>query len=289
MRVLILHSAGAHGRLSKSELVGTFERAGHQVRYRSTHRPHWKKLLAQVDVVVAAGGDGTVATAAIALAKRGRKRPPLAVIPAGKANNIARALGAPSSPAQLARALDGASSIPLGVGLIRSPWGVARFVESAGIGPLASLFRIDLPTLRAALRFLRNVFDDARPRTLQIRADRRDLSGEYLLVHVMNIDAAGPRLVYAKDADPGDDWLDLVLVPESQRRAFARYLDSLVRGIRARYPIDPIRARRVEIAPWPARGDGHIDDKIWPDEHRPKQGRVRIQVETTIPVLVPRA
>jgi diacylglycerol kinase family enzyme len=292
MRVLILHSERAgQGRLSKAGLIRAFERAGHEVRYRSVHKPRWMLHLPKADVIVVAGGDGTVAKVAIALAKRGRKAPPppLAVIPAGKANNIARALRVTNSPATLARALDEAPSTRLAIGLIRGPWGQARFVESAGIGPLASLFRTELSTLRAALCFLRDEFRKECTRTLRVRADRHDLTGEYVLVHAMNIEAAGPRLVYAPQANPGDDRLDLVLLQESERPAFTRYLDRLVAGKRARCPVVPIRARRVEIAPWPTRDGGHIDDKLWPKEKRPKQGRVRIEVETTISVLVPRA
>jgi hypothetical protein len=109
------------------------------------------------------------------------------------------------------------------------------------------------------------------------------------MAHVMNIDAVGPRLVYAPDADPGDKSLELVLLGESERGAFNRYLDRLAAGKQVRCPVDSVRVRHVEIAPWPVRDGGHIDDKIWPTEKRPKRGRVRIEIETTIPVLVPRA
>ena len=290
MRVLILRGArAASGRFSKTDLIRVFERAGHTVRYRSTHKPHWQRHLSQADVVIAAGGDGTVARVAIALAKRGRNAPPLAVIPAGKANNIARALGAPASTARLAAGLERAASARLAIGLVRGPWGTARFVESVGIGPLARLLRTDVPTLRGAVGCLRRAFQTEPPRVMRVRADTRDLTGAYVMVHVMNIDAVGPRLVYAPHADPGDRKLDLVLLPESARGAFNRYLDRMAAGKRARCPLSAIRVRRVEIEPWVARDSGHVDDRIWPDGKRPRRGKVRIEVETTIRVLVPSA
>lgn len=290
MRVLLLHSATAGGRrLSKAQLVRAFARFGHIVRYGSIERPHWKRHLSDVDAVIAVGGDGTVAKVAIALAKRGHTSPALAVIPAGRANNIARALGATISPARLAAALEGAPSIQLAIGLIRSPWGETRFVESAGVGPLARLLPRDIPSLRSALATFRRTLRSAPARDVQIRADQRDLSGRYVMVQAMNIEAAGPRLAFAPRANPGDQHLDLVLLEERQRRAFARYIDRLAAGKRARCPVEPIRARRIEIAAWPAREAGHVDDKIWPDEQRPKRGRVRIEIETAIRVLVPRA
>ena len=287
MRVLILHSERAgRGRFSKANLVQPFERAGHEVRYRSMHKPHWKRRLAKAEVIVVAGGDGTVAKVAIALAKHGLETP-LAVIPGGKANNIARALGASGSVSQLARTIEQPPNARLAIGLIRSPWGKVRFVESAGIGPLATLLRTEVATLRAALGVLRAKFRTAAVHDLRIRAGDRDLSGRYVVVHVMNINAVGPRVVYAPGADPGDRSLDLVLVGDSDRNAFTRYLERLAAGKRARCPVVPIRVRSVEIAPWRTRDSGHIDDKVWPDEKRPRQGKVRFEVETTIPVLVP--
>lgn len=288
MRVLILHGARASRTpVSKQRLIRMFERAGHEVRYRSAHRQNWNWDLSEFDAVVAVGGDGTVAKIAIALARR-PDSPPLAVIPAGQANNIARALGIPAAVARIATGLAGARSVRLAIGLIRSPWGTTRFVESAGIGPLTALLRTEVPTLRGALRLLRATFRTERGRELQLRADNRDVRGRYVLVQVMNIGAAGPRLVYAPNAKPGDRTLDLVLVRESDRNVFSRYLARLAAGKRVRCPLVSIRVREVEITPWPARGRGHVDDQPWPGKQRPKRGTVRITVETTIPVLVPR-
>jgi diacylglycerol kinase (ATP) len=289
MKVLILHSTRAGSRrVSKTELKRVFERADHDIRYRSIHKPHWKRRLPKADVVVAVGGDGTVARVAIALSKLGRKAPPLAVIPAGRANNIARALGAWPSASRLAAALEHAARSRLAIGLVRSPWGKERFVESAGIGPLAALLRTDVPTLQGAVRFMRDAFREGRALEVRVRAGKRRLHGRFVMVHVMNIEAVGPRLALAPGADPGDAQLDLVLLSEAQRAAFNRYLAKIAAGKPARCPLVPVRAREVEITPWPAGDGGHVDDKRWPEQKRPKRGSVRIRVETSIPVLVPR-
>jgi diacylglycerol kinase (ATP) len=289
MKVLILHSTRAGSRrFSKGQLKRVFEQADHDVRYRSIHKPHWKRRLPKADVVVAVGGDGTVARVAVALSKLGRKAPPLGVIPAGRANNIARALGAWPSPSRLAAALENAAHARLTIGLVRSPWGKARFVESAGIGPLAALLRTDVPTLQGAVRFMRDEFRHGRALEVGIRVGKRRLDGRYIMVHVMNIDAVGPRLALAPGADPGDARLDLVLLGEAQRAAFNDYLAKVAAGKPARCPLVSVRAREIEITPWPAGDGGHVDDKRWPERKRPKRGTVRIQVETSISVLVPR-
>lgn len=255
--------------MRKGTLVRAFERAGHDVHLRDVHSPHWKRRLSKADIVIAVGGDGTVAKVAIAIAKKGKSAPPLAVIPSGKANNIARALGASRSPARLAGALRQGPNARLAIGLIRSPWGKARFVEAAGIGPLSSLLRTEIATLRGAASHMRQAIRNAQPHALRVRLDRVELPGDYLMVYALNINAIGPRLELAPDANPGDDRLDVLLVTRDQR---------VTR-----------RARRVEIAAWPARGAGSVDDKLWPDEKSPKRGTVRIEIETTIPVLVPGA
>jgi len=287
-RVLILHSSRAHGSVRASTLVRAFERAGHDVDSRDVHRPHWKRRLSKADIVIAAGGDGTVARVAIALAGKGSAVPPLAVIPTGKANNIARALGADASPSRLAAALEQRPNARLAIGLIRGPWGRSRFVEGAGIGPLASLLRFEVATLRGAMRHMRDAFRKARPHALRLRADRVTLKGDYVLLYALNIPALGPRLELARDANPGDARLDLLLVTQAQHAAFARYLDRRAAGKGGRCPIAPLRVRRVEIDAWPAQRHGSVDDKIWPEETRPRQGKVRIEIETTIRVLVPR-
>ena len=216
--------------------------------------------------------------------------PPLAVIPAGKANNIARALGATASPARLALALNQRPNARLAIGLIRGPWGKARFVEGAGIGPLASLLRFEVATLRGAMRHMRDAFRNARPHALRVRADRVELRGDYLVLYILNIPTLGPRLELARDADPGDGWLDLLLVTTAQQEAFARYMDRRAAGKAARCPIAPLRVRRVAIDAWPAASQGSVDDKIWPDgkRPRPRDGKVRIEIESTLRVLVPR-
>ena len=288
-RVLILHSRRAHGRVRESTLVRAFERAGHDVDSRDVHKPHWKRRLARADIVVAAGGDGTVARIAIALANTGKGMPPLAVIPAGKANNIARALGATASATRVAASLNQRPNARLAIGLIRGPWGKARFVEGAGIGPLASLLRFEVATLRGAMSHMRDAFCSARPHALRVRADRINLNGDYVLLYVLNIPALGPRLELGRNANPGDERLDLLLVTAAQQAAFARYMDRRAAGKAARCPIAPRRVRRVEIDAWPAQSHGSVDDKIWPAEKRPRQGRVRIEIETMVRVLVPKA
>src|SRR5437016_4882008 len=93
MRVTLVHnpSAGADRQPDRKALLAMIRAAGHTVRYCSSRDPHLAAALKRPTHLVAiAGGDGTVAKVTKLAHGRGI---PLAVLPTGTANNIARALG----------------------------------------------------------------------------------------------------------------------------------------------------------------------------------------------------
>ena len=94
-----------HWRTSHTnELVNALAEAGHEVIYQSTKQKHYKKALKQsADLVLAAGGDGTVGKVARELIDTGV---PLAVLPLGTANNLARSLGFIAAPEKIIAGLN---------------------------------------------------------------------------------------------------------------------------------------------------------------------------------------
>jgi diacylglycerol kinase family enzyme len=68
----------------------------------------------------------------------------------------------------------------------------------------------------------------ARP--LKVTLDGEDLSGEYFLLAVMNIEHIGPSLHIAPDADPSDGLLEVVLLSEQERAKFGDYLYDRLQG-----------------------------------------------------------
>jgi diacylglycerol kinase (ATP) len=76
------------GKHDKNELLAALARAGHHATYQSTKKNDYKKALKKsADLVLAAGGDGTIG-------KVGRELIdsdiPLSVLPLGTANNLAQ-------------------------------------------------------------------------------------------------------------------------------------------------------------------------------------------------------
>src|SRR5918996_3204794 len=100
MQITLMHNPRAgdaeHG---KKKLMVALAKAGHQAIYQSTKKSDYKKALKKpADLVLAAGGDGTVIKVAYRLIDTGI---PLSVLPLGTANNLARALGFVAAPEQI--------------------------------------------------------------------------------------------------------------------------------------------------------------------------------------------
>lgn len=308
MRVsLIFNPDAGGGTYSASDLETLLRGAGHQVRIFGKSRSDIAAALREgQDVMVVAGGDGTVAKALTGVAEA-RADVPLYILPAGTANNIAFALKLRDTIPVLVSRLAGSRAAPFDIGEARGPWGTIPFVEAAGIGFLAGLLRRGT-SLRARMqglvrRLTRNdLKGEAQVRAAalgaardlerqpacfsHVVADGRALPGEYLAVEVMNVRAVGPRMVLAPDADPRDRRFDLVLVRRDDRGALA---ETIASGNAAGFRGEQHRVQEVELG-WPP-GDGHIDDEPWPartgKRERGVEARVRISVGPTVQVLLP--
>ncbi|HTM21842.1 MAG TPA: diacylglycerol kinase family protein [Kofleriaceae bacterium] len=268
MRVtLVYHHAAGQG-LSAGWLRQELERAGHQV-VRVLDGPACLASadLSAIDLVVAAGGDGTIARTATALAGRDL---PLAILPLGTANNIARSLGIDGTTAELIAAWPDAQPRPLDLGVARGGFGAAAFAEGIGGGFIPrsiALFDIDAPEIgepppdrvRRALSRYREVLAKLRPRCWTLTVDGTSLTGDYLLVEVLNIRSVGANVVLAPTADASDGWLDVVTVADDQRAALDDHLAALLAGTSATLTLPTRRAARVDTEGWT---DMHIDDRL---------------------------
>jgi diacylglycerol kinase (ATP) len=270
VRVTLIHNPGAgDDDHSGDALCALLAEAGHEVRYQSVKETDWRAALEHPsDLVVAAGGDGTV--------RKVFKEPALrhsavTLLPLGSANNIARTLG--FADEDVGRLVDGwrdARRRPFDVGLVSAPWGEARFVESFGGGIFAdTLARAeDDPDgeekLELGLRLLRDVLEDASSAHWRLDMDGVELAGEWLGVEVMNVRETGPNVPLALDADPSDGLFDVVCIRSSDRPALAAYVDARILGNRPGAPRLPAR-RGASVTLRPPQGCRlHVDDELWP-------------------------
>jgi diacylglycerol kinase family enzyme len=259
MQVTLLFNPGAGtGTAAADELERVIEAAGHQVEVRRTRKSGIAKALRDpAELVAVAGGDGTVGRAMKLLAGGAV---PMAILPAGTANNIATSLGIFGDAARIVASWSRGEIRRVDVWLARGPWGQTRFVESAGVGLLAHLIH---PEVGDELEGTDEARAEARraARTLpaaerRVELDGRDLSGAYLLLEAMNIRCAGPNLWLAGQARAGDGKLEVVRALERDRPALVALADAFGTS-RATLPTE--RGSRLRL--WCTAEELHVDDE----------------------------
>jgi diacylglycerol kinase (ATP) len=221
----------------------------------------------RVDLVVAAGGDGTVATVAgIAL----RTSAALAILPLGTANNIATSLGVRAPAPELVASWSTARRVPFDLGLARARSKEWLVVEGIGGGLVpAGITRAQrtqkarqemapAAEVAAAVRSFWEALVDLEPRPWTLTVDGKQLSNEFLLVEVLNIPSIGPNLVFGPDATPSDGYFDVVMAQECHREELVTYLERRSQGRESRLALPRYRAREVALDHCT---ELHIDDE----------------------------
>ena len=286
MKITLVHNPKAGEGQAAKGILRLMHEAGHEVKHRSIKKD-WEKLLQEpADLVVAAGGDGTVRRVALAAAQHCL---PFAAIPIGTANNIAKSVGVVGEAAELIESWSNSErqAQPFDLGEAVAPWGTDRFVEGVGSGLVADLIgREEEISAEAtllgratdrALHLLCELASEAPLRSWEIHADGKDLSGDYFAVEVMNIRFVGPNLPLAPKAFPGDGRLDVVLLGKADRKPLLAYLESRLHLASGPLPeLRVERAKKIEIlAPKGVRW--HLDDRNWPSAE-PRAEKTKLTV-----------
>jgi diacylglycerol kinase family enzyme len=277
VRATFIHNPGAGDSKSATaaEIASLLEQSGYRVRSRSTKDKGWLKALEEpADLVVVAGGDGTVGKVARRLVKQ---RVPIAVLPLGTANNISRTLGIADLPvAQLVAGWKSGRRVKFDVGLASGPWGRRYFIEGLGAGVVscampevdrnpaaAEIGDADLKVARAR-RILRDQL--ARCPAVDIRGtlDGEDISGRYLLFEALIMQFVGPNLFLAPDVIESDGRLDVVMVREEDRDAVREHIRTWRDG--TLWPPEFHKRRGAALRMDWTGYTIHIDDALWPKE-----------------------
>src|SRR5262249_24549925 len=147
-----------------------------------------------------------------------RHHVPIAILPMGTANNVSRTLNLVDKPLEeLIASWASARTIRFATGTVTGPWGSRVFIESVGAGFVAStIAKLDRQKSAGAAawagndglghihKVFRKQLQDFPASPFRIALDQKDLSGNYILVEVMNIKYVGPNLCLAPGADPTD-------------------------------------------------------------------------------------
>jgi diacylglycerol kinase family enzyme len=274
MHLTLVHNYTAgDGQYVPEEVLVGLERAGHTVRacLDSVEGDDATRCLADPgDAVVVAGGDGSVRRVAMHVIGRGV---PIAILPIGTANNIARALGMPCDLAPAIRQLD--AMVPWGydVGRVIAPWGCRHFLEGSGFGPFVrtalllsnpsqkEVFNRPDAKLSRDRRVLADMIGHYMVQMCEVVLDEVTIAGDFLAVHIMNLPSIGPNLQMAPGADPSDGYLDVVLVRDRDRASYTDFVASTPRR-RAKETSFPVRRSRSVHLRWQG-AEVHVDDEFY--------------------------
>ena len=232
-----------------------------------THRAGHAEALAREAVqggapmVVAAGGDGTIAEVANGLMGSAAR---LGVIPLGTANVLAHELALPFAPRAVAAALAFGRTRTLWPGVARGADSSRLFVQMLGIGFDAQVVhRLSLPLKRVLGRgayVLQSLRETERYRfpPLRLRIDGMDTEAASAVISKGRL--YGGKFLLAPESRPAEPGFSVVLFGCGGPAAALMYGAALPVGFLGRAPgVRHVRARRVEAvgnAPIPAQADG---------------------------------
>ena len=219
-----------------------------------------------VDLVVAAGGDGTIAAAAKALAG---SETPLGILPLGTANNIAKSIGIDAALPELIESWTHAAPEPFDLGTASGRQGDFLFVEGIGGGLIPSGISAAIaagedetaePEARvaAAIEHFRAALIQLTSCPFSLNVDGVDRSGDFLLVEVLNIPSVGPNIVLSSSVSASDGRLSVVTAGEEHRGALLSYFDDRIAGRPGQLSLPVTGATVVQVG---APAIFHLDDK----------------------------
>jgi diacylglycerol kinase family enzyme len=201
--------------------------------------------------VVLVGGDGTLHAAANAPVSR---LPELALVPAGRANNIARALGIPTDRADALAVAAGAETRPLDALRVATPDRFIYALEAVSAGFQAEA-RADYQAdnsadLRQGLKALVRAIRRYRPYKASVRADDEPIrASSAAQLFFSNLPFFGFGFEVAPGADPADGRLDAIVLEARGRTRLLRLLAAARRGRHiGRRGVTSRRAERVRVS-----------------------------------------
>jgi diacylglycerol kinase family enzyme len=289
MRAVLFHNpaSGSKG-FEKDDILAALKLADIDASYVSTKEDEVEKGFdKKVDLFIAAGGDGTIRTVVSGARDRGI---PVAILPLGTANNVARSLGIGGTPQELVETWDLERSVRFDVGQARGAWGKNVFVESFGVGLLPAYLRMAAKTkkpdgaanLQQGRELLQKALKKAEPADIEVSIDGKKLKGEFFGVEVLNIPFTGPGLPLGRKADAADGKLDVVCFEVDKRKALMKWLEA---------PLDeppPVLSRRGSAVKLLWRdAPNRIDDKSFDNEEKTHTAEIGCD-EGTVCVLIPR-
>lgn len=183
------------------------------------------------DIVIAAGGDGTINEVINGLAGL-EKRPKVGIIPMGTTNDFARAIHVPRNIDKAVDIVIEGFTKPLDIGRVNDQY----FINIAGGGKLTEL-TYEVPSKSKTLLgqlayYLKGIemLPSIHPTKVQIEYDGKWFEGDIMLFLVSNSNSVGGFEKLAPNADMSDGLFDLIILKKANLAEFIRIVNSAIKG-----------------------------------------------------------
>lgn len=219
------------------DIIVTFSQAGYEVTTYPTTGPEdaEKKVIADganYDLIVCAGGDGTLENTVCGYMQMGEKKVPIGYIPVGTTNDFARSVGLSRKPAEAAVQIVNGEKTTLDVGRLDDKY----FIYIAAFGLFTDVSYTTNQNLKKymgqaayVVEAIKNIAE-FKPYNIRAQFDEALVTGEYIYAMITNsFSVAGFKIRGAKHVILDDGKFDCLLVRmphtvEELRQVFTAFL-----------------------------------------------------------------
>lgn len=183
------------------------------------------------DVVISAGGDGTLNEVISGMAER-EHRAKLGILPVGTTNDFARALRIPRNLLQACDLICRQFSVPIDVGKVNQRY----FINIAGGGSLTELtYEVPsrLKTMIGQLAYYMKGLEKLprfRPIQLSVKSEELTMTQECMLFLITNSNSVGGFEKLAPQASMQDGLFDVIILKKCNLADFVRLVSLATRG-----------------------------------------------------------
>jgi len=264
MKTALIYNPSA-GRGRAAAIASAVQRGlvkrGLEVELYATQRPTDAmdiagRLVSQVDVIVAVGGDGTINEVVNGMTRRRRQRPDaqprahLGIVPAGTVNVLALELGLPFQLGRACNVIAAGKTVSLDVGAVNN----RGFVLMMGAGVDALTVRSIDPRTKRRFRELAFLGTGLKvglataPPAFVVRAGGREYTATFFVAS--NSRNYAGHLGLTPEADPTDGVLDLLVFTGTTRASLAAFWLGVPSGLHLRNSnVIYLRGERAELIP----------------------------------------